>query len=518
MSISAAFKRKPVIALSTVALATLCLLPAGTAYAGTLQAPAGVSAAVTADLLTPSEQLMATPWLTTGAVNELGEAVDLADPAVSNFVGWAYYKADGTFTMYNLDDSPKMQGDWTVAADGSTRTLVAKDAAGNVLFTRVVPITVLDGTEFTYRIIPDANVPSVYYDIVHAPTTHVEPGTVTPIENAAELLMATPWETTGAVNELGEAVDLADPAVSNFVGWAYYKADGTFTMYNLDDSPKMQGDWSVSADGTERTLVAKDAAGNVLFTRVVPITVLDGTEFTYRIIPDANVPSVYYDIVHTPTTHVEPGTVTPIANAAEQLMATPWETTGAVNELGEAVDLADPAVSNFVGWAYYKADGTFTMYNLDDSPKMQGDWTVAADGSTRTLVAKDAAGNVLFTRVVPITVLNGTEFTYRIIPDAAVPGVYYDIVHTPTTHPEPVATTTPGGNAGNGALPGEAGAGQVDPPAAGANNGGGLASTGADGALATLAAGLLALLGGAALFLRRRNPFAALLKSGNAEL
>ena len=32
-------------------------------------------------------------------------------------------------------------------------------------------------------------------------------------------------------------------------------------MYTPDQKPKMQGDWSFSEDGKERTLIAKDAAG-----------------------------------------------------------------------------------------------------------------------------------------------------------------------------------------------------------------------------------------------------------------
>ena len=58
------------------------------------------------------------------------------------------------------------------------------------------------------------------------------------------------------------------------------------------------------------------------------------------------------------------------------------------------------------------------MYNLDDSPKMHGDWSVTADGKTRTIVAKNDKGETLFTRVVDITVLTRAEFTYRIYPNA----------------------------------------------------------------------------------------------------
>ncbi|QJB37260.1 DUF4822 domain-containing protein [Chitinophaga oryzae] len=129
----------------------------------------------------------------------------------------------------------------------------------------------------------------------------------------------------------------------------------------------------------------------------------------------------------------EPKPLTP----AEILASTPWETTNAKNNKGENVALSDANVANFVGFAYFRADGTFTMFNLDDSPKMQGEWSVSADGKTRTIIAKNDAGVVLFTRVVDITVLTKQEFTYRIYPNASDKTVYFDIIHTPTTHPAP---------------------------------------------------------------------------------
>ncbi len=127
------------------------------------------------DQLTPSETLASTPWETTNAKNNKAENLALNDVNVSNFVGFAYFKADGTFTMYNLDDSPKMHGDWSVSADGKTRTVIAKNDTGAVQFTRIVDITVLTRQEFTYRIYPDNNDKTVYYDIIHTPTTHAEP-------------------------------------------------------------------------------------------------------------------------------------------------------------------------------------------------------------------------------------------------------------------------------------------------------------------------------------------------------
>ncbi|MBB5914060.1 hypothetical protein BJY24_002927 [Nocardia transvalensis] len=119
-------------------------------------------------------------------------------------------------------------------------------------------------------------------------------------------LAATPWETTSARDAQGGTVALTDDHVKNYVGFAYFKPDGTFTMVNLDDSPKMHGDWSVPADGKTRTIIAKNDAGQEQSRRTVDIVTLTDKEFTYRVYPTADDKTVYYDIVHTPTTHAEP--------------------------------------------------------------------------------------------------------------------------------------------------------------------------------------------------------------------
>ncbi|MGM7679644.1 DUF4822 domain-containing protein [Microbacterium sp. A94] len=173
-----------------------------------------------------------------------------------------------------------------------------------------------------------------------------------------------------------------------------------------------------------------------------------------------------------------------VATPSDVLAGTPWETTGAVDQDENNVPLTDENVANFVGWAYYNTDGTFTMYNLDDTPKMQGDWTVSADGSERILLAKDTNGDVLFERAVPITELTPEEFTYRVIPDEANPEVYYDIIHTPTDHAEPAATA-----------PDDSEAASDDED---------LAETGNAGPIVALAAGLVALVGGVAIYVTRR--------------
>ncbi|RMI33453.1 DUF4822 domain-containing protein [Nocardia stercoris] len=137
--------------------------------------------------------------------------------------------------------------------------------------------------------------------------------------------------------------------------------------------------------------------------------------------------------VSAPAAAVQPGT------PAAVLASTPWETTSAKDAQGAPVALTDENVKNYVGFAYFAPDGTFTMVNLDDSPKMHGDWSVSPDGKTRTIVAKDAAGKEQFRRIVDIVTLTPQEFTYRVHPNAGDPNVYFDIVHTPTTHPKPAS-------------------------------------------------------------------------------
>ena len=170
---------------ATIAVSALIALGALTACStGEADAAAGADTTTTQeagdqgaaqDAQTPSDVLASTAWETTGATDADGEDVPLDDENVSAFVGWAYFKADGTFTMYNLDDSPKMQGDWTVDEEGTTRHIVAKDDAGEVQFERDSDIVTLTDEEFTYRVFPEEGNTDVYFDIVHTPTDHEEP-------------------------------------------------------------------------------------------------------------------------------------------------------------------------------------------------------------------------------------------------------------------------------------------------------------------------------------------------------
>ncbi|WP_426279276.1 DUF4822 domain-containing protein [Chryseobacterium sp. S-02] len=251
--------------------------------------------------LTPSQLLSSTPWKTTGAKDKDGNSVALTDPNVSGFVGFSYFKTDGNFAIYGLNDVLRSRGTWSVSADGKTRTITALKPDGTTLFTRVVDILVLNQNEFTYRIHTNPNDSSVFYDIKHTKVNHAEP-------NLGQLILAsTPWETTAAKDKNGNPVPLTDNKVSGFVGYSYFRANGTYAIYGLNDVLRSQGTWSISPDGKTRTITALDANGNVIFTRIVEILTLNNTEFTYRITPDAtNNPTEFFDIIHQPVNHLEP--------------------------------------------------------------------------------------------------------------------------------------------------------------------------------------------------------------------
>ncbi|MGE8433109.1 DUF4822 domain-containing protein [Chryseobacterium joostei] len=250
-------------------------------------------------------------------------------------------------------------------------------------------------------------------------------------QTPSQVLSSTPWETTGAKDKNGNNVALADASVAGYVGFAYFKADGKFAIYSLTDVLRSRGTWSVDPQGKTRTIAALNPDGSTIFTRDVEILVLNKNEFTYRIRPNAADPSVYYDIIHTKTSHAEP------SNGQLTLASTPWETTGAKDKSGNNVALNDASVAGYVGYSYFKANGTFKIFGLNNVLRSQGTWSISPDGKKRTLVGLDNNGNVTFTRVVDILLLNETTFTYRITPDATNPAVFYDIIHTKVSHNEP---------------------------------------------------------------------------------
>lgn len=106
-------------------------------------------------------------WITTDAVDENGKKISADNPQVSNYFGLAEYYPNGTFIMFTPEGKQKMQGDWSISADGKTRTLVAKDTEGKVLFTRDVENITVQNDEYTYRIYPEAQNTNIYFDIIH---------------------------------------------------------------------------------------------------------------------------------------------------------------------------------------------------------------------------------------------------------------------------------------------------------------------------------------------------------------
>ncbi|SEH40877.1 DUF4822 domain-containing protein [Chryseobacterium culicis] len=245
-------------------------------------------------------------------------------------------------------------------------------------------------------------------------------------QTPSQVLSSTPWETTGAKDKNGNNVALTDASVAGYVGFAYFKTDGKFAIYSLTDVLRSMGTWSVDTQGKTRTIAALNPDGTTIFSRDVEILVLNRNEFTYRIRPNSSDPSVYYDIIHTRTSHAEP------TNGQLTLASTPWETTGAKDKSGNNVPLADASVAGYVGYSYFKANGTFKIFGLNDVLRSEGTWSISPDGKKRTLTTPT------FTRVVDILVLNETTFTYRITPDAANPAVFYDIIHTKVSHKEPL--------------------------------------------------------------------------------
>ncbi len=282
-------------------LKKLCYLSAAMLLSASFVACSDNDDEIIIEQQTPSQVLSSTPWETTGAKDKNGNSVALMDASVSGYVGFAYFKADGKFAIYGLNDVLRSRGTWSVDAQGKTRTIAALNPDGTTIFTRDVEILVLNKNEFTYRIRPNSADPSVYYDIIHTRTSHAEPS------NGQLTLASTPWETTGAKDKNGNNVVLTDASVAGYVGYSYFKANGTFKIFGLNDVLRSQGTWSISADGKKRTLVGLDNNGAVIFTRVVDILVLNDTTFTYRITPDAtNNPTVFYDIIHTKVDHKEP--------------------------------------------------------------------------------------------------------------------------------------------------------------------------------------------------------------------
>ncbi len=129
-----------------------------------------MSSAFAADKLNKYEdQMINKVWITTDAVNAKKENILSSDKNVNGFFGIAEYKEDGTFKMYTQEGKLKLSGDWSISEDGKSRTLVAKKPDGTVMFTRTVENVTVDPNEYTYRIYPNAESKSEFFDIIHKP-------------------------------------------------------------------------------------------------------------------------------------------------------------------------------------------------------------------------------------------------------------------------------------------------------------------------------------------------------------
>lgn len=115
-----------------------------------------------------------------------------------------------------------------------------------------------------------------------------------------EVLVGEEWVTTNAIDEKTRSIGSHDKRVADYYGAAHYYANGTFEMYTPTGEEKLQGTWSISDDGSVRTIVAKDDKGEVKFTRDVENIVITPTDYVYRIYPSERNKNRYIDIVHQP--------------------------------------------------------------------------------------------------------------------------------------------------------------------------------------------------------------------------
>lgn len=247
----------------------------------------------------------------------------------------------------------------------------------------------------------------------------------------SEILSKYVWNTTMVVDQNNNNLDLATAPAANYVGYAYYKTDGTFRIVDHQDRPRIFGTWKLTDNDTKRSLTVFRTDNTVAFERSVDLLKLTRNEFTYRIAPNAEAPSMFFDVKHAPVNHSEPNT------PAETLAEVNWVTTkvfditnGDTNPI--ELDVTQAPASNFYGDAYYTnnhgkeyfpkntdgdyVNGTFiiTAAGNKDAVRSRGDWYVSLDGKARTLIARNEDNSVAWRRTVSIFELTPTKFTYDI--------------------------------------------------------------------------------------------------------
>lgn len=253
-------------------------------------------------------------WKTTEVRDNQKKKLDLAVQPAETYAGFAYYRPDGTFRILDFSDHPKIFGTWKLTDGETKRLLTVYNNDNSIAYTRTVDLLVLNNNLFTYRIIPNASQPTVYYDVDHHPVTnHPEPFT------PAQILAAVDWKTVEVLDitagtEQAKKLDMNAAPAANFSGDAYYTnihghayfpknkegkyANGSFviTAFNDKKNVRSTGDWYVSVDGTQRTLMARNPDQSIAWERKVHIVELTTAVFTY----DIQVGEQLLRVVHHP--------------------------------------------------------------------------------------------------------------------------------------------------------------------------------------------------------------------------
>ncbi|MGG5577246.1 DUF4822 domain-containing protein [Myroides sp. C15-4] len=253
-------------------------------------------------------------WKTTEVRDNQKKKLDLGVQPAKTYAGFAYYRPDGTFRIIDFNDRPKMFGRWKLTDGETKRLLTVYNNDNTIAYARTIDFLALNNSLFTYRVVPNASQPAVYYDVDHQPVTnHPEP--LTP----AQILAAVDWKTVEVLDitagiERAKKLNMNVAPAASFSGDVYYTnahgnayfpknkegkyANGSFifTAFNNKKKVRSTGDWYVSVDGTQRTLMARNPDRSIAWERKVRIVELTTAVFTY----DIQVGQQLLRVVHRP--------------------------------------------------------------------------------------------------------------------------------------------------------------------------------------------------------------------------
>ncbi|MDM1406790.1 DUF4822 domain-containing protein [Myroides sp. DF42-4-2] len=256
-------------------------------------------------------------WKTTAIRDHQGKKLDLASGPVQTYTGYAYYRRDGTFRFVDFNDKPKLFGTWKLTDGASKRHLTVYNNENSTAYTRTVDLLAVNNSLFSYRIVPDPSKPNTFYEVDHQPVTnHPEP--LTP----AQLLAAVPWKTVAVLDitagvQQAKKLNMNTAPAADYVGNTYYTnvhgnayfpknkegkyANGTFAFTALNDKKNVRskGDWYVSVDGTQRTLIGRNPNQSIAWEQKVYIVELTTAKFTY----DIQVGKKMLRVFHQPLTN-----------------------------------------------------------------------------------------------------------------------------------------------------------------------------------------------------------------------